>query len=147
MTDGDGEWGPINEAALTALKLPMPGDHPGTGEPFVECRLSMQSNDQPVYAGPRSKPERSVGHYETVGVDADGDDIDEFVVDHVRTDEELAAAVAAWKADPLRHGGMVGYSRGTTSASGDFRTTSGATAEGLTSPGAEAWHWMAWRDR
>jgi hypothetical protein len=95
------------EETMKSIGAPLPGKHPGTGEPFVEMRnLKRETDSQPIEILPIPRPERNVGHYE-------GDDDDfRFVVDHVRTDEELAEAAAAWEKSPGRHGGFVGMSQG-----------------------------------
>lgn len=120
--------------------IPSPGSHPGSGEPFVECDLRVERHDEVVNTLPPAPPSRTIDHYD--------EDLDAWVVDRARTDEEMAEATKRYEAALARWNRTGGefVVAGASIIHGVFRCASGAKAHGIlvNTRLIDEWRWLAW---
>lgn len=115
--------------------------HPITGEPFVDGVIHVNAEVREVYVGmPPARPIRDLFEVDDYGNTTFVRELTEAEFRVEMTKYRKASAAYA------RSGGLLQV-RGQTIISGDFKTKSGATAEGVRSSGKRdgEWVWTNWK--
>lgn len=129
---------------VTANNLYWPTEgHPGTGEPFVDGSLKVETEREAVGYGKPRRPEPLIETKAAVYDDDEGFCIEEAEYRDATPDEYAAMLVNYERAltEWNETGGML-FVEGRTFVSGLFTCKSGATARGVREN--DTWHWRAW---
>jgi hypothetical protein len=119
---------------VAELGASWPDRHPKTGEPFVRGQAVVESSTGVTQMAPPSPPQREVA----TAWAPDGRPTEYRSL----TDEEHAAAIAAYRAACIAYGttgGTAAVKRGNATLEGRFETESGAWAMGSYVDGAWTW--------
>lgn len=130
---------------LARWDVAWPGPHPETGEQFVSVeQFERRQESQTVHFLPPNYPSRQIATAWETAYDEDGYEYEAEIAWRDLTDDEWAAALAAYEkalAEWNRTGGRVRVP-GATTITGRFSTASGAWAEGDSD--GKRWLWREW---